>query len=139
LQLAGVLSKPSIPDALKNFDSLPDAAHVRQPVVEALFGYSGPTVWRRVRDGRIPRPKKLSPRVTAWNVGELRRVLAAHVAGKSDEEVRELIVRLKTERVTAYPAKVHQFLSLPQDAIQSDPAGAVARIKESRNAPKDQR
>ncbi|MEC5397930.1 helix-turn-helix transcriptional regulator [Uliginosibacterium sp. H1] len=69
-------SPASIPDALKCFDSLPDSASVRQPVVEALFSCSAATVWRRVRDGRIPQPRKLSDRVTAWNVGELRAALA---------------------------------------------------------------
>jgi predicted DNA-binding transcriptional regulator AlpA len=64
-----------IPDALKNFDSLPDAANVRQPVVEALFACSSTTVWRRVQAGLIPKPKKLGPRVTVWNVGELRQAL----------------------------------------------------------------
>lgn len=66
----------ALPDSLRNFDSLPNAAHVRQPVVEALFGCSGATIWRRVRDGRLPTPNKLSERVTAWNVGELRQALA---------------------------------------------------------------
>jgi predicted DNA-binding transcriptional regulator AlpA len=66
---------PSIPDALKNFDSLPDSAHVRQPVVEALFACSGATVWRRVKAGTLPQPRKLSQRVTAWNVAEIRQVL----------------------------------------------------------------
>jgi predicted DNA-binding transcriptional regulator AlpA len=65
----------SISDALKNFDSLPDSANVRQPVVEALFACSPATVWRRVKDGRIPKPRKLSERITSWNVGELRLAL----------------------------------------------------------------
>jgi len=64
-------------DALKNFDQLPDAANVRQPVVQALFACSGATVWRMVSDGRIQKPRKLSARITAWNVGELRQSLAA--------------------------------------------------------------
>lgn len=66
----------TIPDALENFDRLPDSAHVRQPVVEALFGCSSASVWRRVGQGRLPKPQKFSPRVTTWNVGELRRTLA---------------------------------------------------------------
>lgn len=65
-----------LPDALKHFDSLPDAAGVRQPVVEGLLGCSAATVWRSVKAGRIPAPKKTSPRVAVWNVGELRRALA---------------------------------------------------------------
>lgn len=67
--------KHSLPDALKQFDQLPDAANVRLPVVESLYACSGATVWRRVADGRIPKPRKLSARVTAWNVGELRLAL----------------------------------------------------------------
>ena len=67
----------AIPDALKNFDSLPDSANVRQPVVQGLFGCSSATVWRNVKKGIIPAPKKLSERVTAWNVGALRKALAA--------------------------------------------------------------
>lgn len=62
--------------ALKNFDSLPNSAHVRLPVVAALYACSPATVWRRLKDGGIPTPKKLSDRVTAWNVGELRAALA---------------------------------------------------------------
>jgi predicted DNA-binding transcriptional regulator AlpA len=65
-----------IPAALAQFESLPDSANVAQPVVQGLYGCSGPTVWRRVKDGTIPKPRKLSPGCTRWNVGELRRALA---------------------------------------------------------------
>jgi predicted DNA-binding transcriptional regulator AlpA len=64
-----------VPDALKHFDELPDSAHVRQPVVEGLYGISAATVWRHVKQGRIPAPIRFSGRVTAWNVGALRRAL----------------------------------------------------------------
>ena len=66
----------TIPSALQYFDQLPDSANIRQPIVEALFACSSTTLWRRVKDGRIPRPHKLSDRVSAWNVGELRKALA---------------------------------------------------------------
>ena len=67
----------AIPDALKNFDSLPDSANVRLPVVQALFGCSAATIWRMVKRCSLPAPRKLSERVTAWNVGDLRIALAA--------------------------------------------------------------
>ncbi len=67
--------KPDIPQALRHFDSLPDSANVRLPVVAALFACASATVWRRVKLGTLPTPRKLGARVTAWNVGELRRVL----------------------------------------------------------------
>lgn len=69
-------TQSAIPDALKNFDLLPDSANVRQPVVQALVGCSAATVWRMVRRGTLPAPRKLSERVTAWNVGALRKALA---------------------------------------------------------------
>lgn len=68
-------SAPEIPSALRHFDSLPDSANVRLPVVAALFACADVTVWRRVKQGTLPKPRKLSARVTAWNVGELRRAL----------------------------------------------------------------
>jgi prophage regulatory protein len=67
----------AIPRALAHFDTLPDAACVRQPVVQGLFGVSSATVWRMVKRGTLPAPRKLSAKVTAWNVGELRRCLNA--------------------------------------------------------------
>ncbi len=66
--------------ALADFDSLPDAAHVRLPVVQALYACSDETIRRRVKAGQIPAPRKLGPRLTAWNVGDLRRALAQAVA-----------------------------------------------------------
>lgn len=67
----------NIADALKHFDFLPDAANVRLPVVQGLLGCSSTTVWRMVKRGALPAPRKLSPRVAAWNVGDLRKALAA--------------------------------------------------------------
>lgn len=67
----------AIPNALKNFDSLPDSAMVRKPVVAALFGCSIATVYRMVKRGTLPAPRKISERVATWSVGDLRKALAA--------------------------------------------------------------
>lgn len=74
-----LLKKPeqAISNALKNFDSLPDSANVRLPVVSALKACSPATIWRMVKRGELPAPRKVSQRITAWNVGELRKALAA--------------------------------------------------------------
>lgn len=64
-----------IQETLDKFDSLPNSACVREPVVAALFGCSRATVWRWVNEGRLPSPIKLGPRYTAWNVGSLRAKL----------------------------------------------------------------
>ncbi len=69
-------SPKETPRSLINFDSLPDSAYVRVGTVAGLFDCSVVTVWRKSKDGTIPKPKKLSDRVTGWQVGELRKSLA---------------------------------------------------------------
>jgi predicted DNA-binding transcriptional regulator AlpA len=79
-----LFSELRISDALRFFDQLPDSANVRQPVVEALYGCSGSTIRRRVQDGVIPPPRKLSTRISAWNVGELRTAMLSLQGGQND-------------------------------------------------------
>lgn len=73
-QEARLTTYAAIPDSLKHFDLLPDSANVRQPVLKGLLDCSDATVWRRVKDGSLPRPIRLG-RMTFWNVGELRKSL----------------------------------------------------------------
>ncbi len=70
-------STQNIPSVLVNFDSMPDSAFIRLPVLKALYGVSSATIWRNVKNGAIPSPSKLSERCTAWNVGAIRADLAA--------------------------------------------------------------
>jgi predicted DNA-binding transcriptional regulator AlpA len=65
-----------IPAALLQYDSLPDSSHVNIRVVASLNGISDPTVWRWVKSGRLPKPTKLGPNTTRWNVGSLRRAMS---------------------------------------------------------------
>ncbi len=70
------LSPPaSMPFALQRFDELPDAAHVDVRTVAGLFGISVPTVWRHVRSGTLPTPRKIGAS-TRWSVADLRALLA---------------------------------------------------------------
>ena len=75
-QLKSELTK-SIPEALTNFDNLPDSAFIRLPTLKRLYGVSAATIWRGVKNGSIVAPAKLSERCTAWNVGKVRAALAA--------------------------------------------------------------
>lgn len=68
------------------FDALPDGAFIREaqlvqspkrPETPAPLPFSAPTLWRKVKAGTFPKPTKLSERVTAWNVGQVRAWLAA--------------------------------------------------------------
>lgn len=63
-----------IPEALKNFDSLPDLAQVRVSVCEKLLGVSRATIYRLVKAERL-KAYKLTSRTTTFNVGELKKFI----------------------------------------------------------------
>ena len=63
---------------LEFFDTLPDSANVRLPIVMALYGVSSATVWRNIKNGNIPKPRKLTSRTTVFNVGDLRNALTSN-------------------------------------------------------------
>jgi len=59
---------------IANFDELPDSAFLRlnQLLSTAVIPFSASTAWRRVREGTFPQPIRVSHKVTAWRVGEIR-------------------------------------------------------------------
>lgn len=65
---------PKISDA-KMLD-LPAEGFVRPAQVARAFGYSLPTLYRRINDGAIP-PFEKDGRVSRWPVGVIRDCLAA--------------------------------------------------------------
>lgn len=56
------------------FDRLPDSALIRlnQLLAGGLLPFSTSTAWRKVREGKFPRPLRISTQVTAWRVGDVR-------------------------------------------------------------------
>lgn len=62
--------------------SLPTTGFIRQAqLVPAVVPFSGSTLWRKVKAGEFPRPVKLSERVTAWRIEDVRQWLDERVAG----------------------------------------------------------
>lgn len=45
---------------------------MRQSKLLDVLPFSDATLWRRVGNGTFPKPKKLSEKVTAWRVEEVR-------------------------------------------------------------------
>lgn len=67
--------------AIPNFDDLPNTAWVRQaqlvrdpkhPTRPTPLPFSAATFWRLVASKKFPQPTRLSERVTAWKVGDVR-------------------------------------------------------------------
>ena len=67
----------AIPEALANFENLPDSAFIRLQVVKRLYGVSSATIWRNCKKLKMPSPIHLSERCTAWSVKAIRADLAA--------------------------------------------------------------
>jgi prophage regulatory protein len=61
--------------------TLPETGFLRQPQVLALVPISKSTLWRRVQARTFPQPMKLSERVTAWRVEDIRQWIEAQARG----------------------------------------------------------
>jgi prophage regulatory protein len=58
--------------------NLPETGFVRLGRIvgpEGVFPVSKSTWWAGIKDGRFPKPVKLSPRVTAWRVEDIRALI----------------------------------------------------------------
>lgn len=56
---------------------LPESGYIRQArLVPTILPFSAPTLWRKVKNGTFPKPVKLSERITAWRVEDVRNWMA---------------------------------------------------------------
>lgn len=79
------------------------AAHsiLRRKQVEAESGYSRSTIYLRISQGLWVRPVALGARAVGWPASEVASLNAARIAGKSDDEIRALVVKLEAARAAA--------------------------------------
>jgi prophage regulatory protein len=73
---------------------------LRRPRVEEAIGLSRSTIYLRVSQGLFTQPVSLGPRAVGWPAGEVSAINAARIAGKPDEEIRELVAQLEAARMT---------------------------------------
>ena len=56
--------------------------YVRQAqLIPAIVPFSAATLWRKVQSGEFPEPVKLSSRITAWRVEDIRHWMKARTTG----------------------------------------------------------
>ncbi|WP_197705102.1 helix-turn-helix transcriptional regulator [Sphingobium cloacae] len=73
---------------------------LRLPDVMAATALARPTLYRDMKRGLFPRPVKLG-RASAWPSDAVNAVIAARIAGKSDDEIRVLVDDLQRQRANA--------------------------------------
>lgn len=72
-----------MPNTPTNINDLPDDALLRERVLVTKPGHPGilpfasSTLWRKVAAKEFPEPIRLSARVTAWRMGDVRAWIAA--------------------------------------------------------------
>ena len=71
---------------------------LRRKQVEAETGYSRSTIYLRISQGLFIRPVALGARAVGFPAGEVAALNAARIAGKSDNDIRELVAKLETAR-----------------------------------------
>ena len=74
----------------------------RQALVR--LGLSHGPFWKQQKDGLLPRPVKMSARTSRWPASEIAAVIAARIAGKSEEEIRTLVSQIEAKRKQLQPA-----------------------------------
>ncbi len=73
----------------------------RLPAVKTESGYSRSTIYLRIAQGLWTKQVILGPRCVGWPAHEVAALNAARIAGKTDEEIRALVLKLEAARKVA--------------------------------------
>lgn len=72
---------------------------LRMPAVKAETGWrSHASVYNAINAGLFTEPVKIGERSVGWPDDEVKAICAARIAGKSEDEIRELVNRLHLKR-----------------------------------------
>ncbi len=74
---------------------------LRLPNIKTITGLSRSTIYLRIAQGVFTKPVSLGGRAVGWPAHEVEALTAARIAGKSNAEVCELVVKLEAARMTA--------------------------------------
>jgi len=69
--------------------------------VKSESGYSRSTIYLRIAQGLWTKQVSLGPRCVGWPAHEVAALNAARIAGKTDDEIRTLVVKLEAVRKAA--------------------------------------
>jgi prophage regulatory protein len=75
---------------------------LRLPAAKAQSGYSRSTIYLRISQGLWTKQIRLGPRCIGWPANEVSALNAARISGKTDEEIRALVVKLEAARTSVF-------------------------------------
>lgn len=71
---------------------------LRLPAVKEDSGLSRSTIYVRISQGLWTKAVSLGPRCVGWPAQEVQALIGARIAGKTDEEIRTLVLDLEAAR-----------------------------------------
>ena len=74
---------------------------LRLPAIKTSTGLSRSTIYLRIAQGVFPKPVSLGGRAVGWPASEVEALNAARISGKSNSEIRDLVVKLEAARKKA--------------------------------------
>lgn len=73
---------------------------LRRPIVEQATGNSRSTIYRNIQKGLFTHPVEIGGDRVAWPSNEVEAINKARIAGKSDEEIKQLVIELEAARLS---------------------------------------
>ncbi len=70
----------------------------RRPVVEVSTGDSRSTIYRKIKAGLFTKPVNIGGDRVAWPANEVQAIINARIAGKSEDEIKQLVKSLEAAR-----------------------------------------
>lgn len=77
---------------------LTPTALFRRPAVQQLTGDSRSTTYRKISKGLFTKPVKIGGDRVAWPSNEVEAINKARIAGKSDDDIKLLVIELEAAR-----------------------------------------
>jgi len=74
---------------------------LRLPAVMEQSGLARSTVYKAIAAGVWTRPIRISLRSVGWPSPEVAAIIGARIAGKTDDEIRALVIALEASRQDA--------------------------------------
>ena len=71
---------------------------IRLPEVSRTTGLARSTIYLRIEQGLLPKPVSLGGKAVGWPATEISQINAARIAGKSNEEIKNLVDELENQR-----------------------------------------
>lgn len=70
--------------------------------IKARVGLPNSTVYDHIKRQLFPKPIKLGERISGWLESEVTAIMAARIAGKSEAEIKALVLSLENQRATKW-------------------------------------